>query len=232
MWNSGSEVIRRSAGRQLHPVREALSGHRVRAVGLHDELGPAGRPRRRDQYGDVVGLTRRRGAADRGRRRVQSPPVATSCTPSTDVATSPPSGGSSASVITARGCVCPTSPELGRGGRRVRRHGDRAERTSASQHSRYGGVVRAVRTTRSPCRMPRAQPLRHSRDRSAARRRRSGARRRSQPVAVRVALSRLDEQAADRAVTDRSGARAGHLPGRLPAAIQRGSGAVDVASAP
>ena len=42
-------------GRQLHPVREADPCHRVGAVRLHDELGPAGGARGGDQDGQVVG---------------------------------------------------------------------------------------------------------------------------------------------------------------------------------
>ena len=41
-------------GRQLHPVREADACHRIGAVRLHDELGPAGRARGGDEDRQVV----------------------------------------------------------------------------------------------------------------------------------------------------------------------------------
>ena len=43
-------------GGQLHPEREPLAGHRVRPVGLDDQLGPPGRAGGRDEHGRVAGL--------------------------------------------------------------------------------------------------------------------------------------------------------------------------------
>jgi hypothetical protein len=57
MWNSGSEA-----------------GHRVRAVGLHDQLRPAGRARRRDQRDQVVGRWVHRHRSTAG--TIDCPPVA------------------------------------------------------------------------------------------------------------------------------------------------------------
>ncbi len=50
-------------GGEAHPVREALPRHHVREMRLHHELGPAGRPRRRDHHRDVVGIDTGRTAA-------------------------------------------------------------------------------------------------------------------------------------------------------------------------
>ena len=128
-------VISRSSAVQLHPVREALAGQGVGAVGLHDQLRPPGGARGRDQHRQVVGLATgesscrayggRTSVADG--RYVEHPQRRHRSPATTGGSTS--SAASWASVTTSRGRTWPTSPASSAAvPRRVGRHGDRAER--------------------------------------------------------------------------------------------------------
>ena len=61
MWNSGQRRHHPVVGGQLHPPREPLAGHHVRAMRLRHQLRASGRPGGRDQHDRVV-LARGTGA--------------------------------------------------------------------------------------------------------------------------------------------------------------------------
>ena len=125
-------------GRQLHPPREALAGHRVGAVGLGHELRAPGGARGRDEHRRVV----RAGGA----RPPRSPgePEPNSC--------------STSSRDDQRGLdLVDQARELGLArcwGRPARR--SPPDRTAASQANRYSGRLCAVARTRSPWPTPRS----------------------------------------------------------------------------
>ena len=153
-------------GRQLHPVREADPCHRVGAVRLHDQLGLSGGARGGDEHGEVVG-------ADGPLQRDVG-----------DGALAAPVAEQFVDVEHLEGERCGRLEDMGPQGRVGDNHpgaapGGRSpasssrvpagsvgtvtapSEASANQHRTYGGVVRAVTTTRSP------RPTPVSRSRSA-----------------------------------------------------------------
>ena len=160
MWNSGSEVISRSAAvspiQYGNPSPASTYARCVCMTSLDRPVVPeVGMSTARSS-----GLTPASGSGPAG------PPLSGQ-SPASSVASSTPSGGDSVSsaawtrsaspwsVMSARGWVCRASPASSAGALRGLTDTTTApSAVSASQQIRYSGVVRAVTMTRSPCPTP------------------------------------------------------------------------------
>ena len=160
MWKSGSDGHQPVVLGQAEPPREALGGHRVRAVRLGHELRAPGRARRGDEDGGVVVGRRGRG------RRARRPPR-----------TARPGSRRSRPASARPGRSCrPARPRSGAGrrprrwrpGRRWRARGRRTEGRSGPwpargrpSRPRAGSAPRRPsRSAREPRRTCRSRPRR------------------------------------------------------------------------
>ena len=207
-------------GRQLHPEREALPGHRVRPVRLHDQLGLAGGTGGRDQHREVVwcGRCRERGASGLGRHRRAVGPVRGHERVHVEGGRPPGPAGrgddpGQPGVGDDRGRVhlADEPGQLGRRAPRVHRHRDRAHRRQRQPRQQ----VRRRSGGRQQHEVARPRAGRRQRPGRARYRCRRARERQltvvaAQPRSLRIALGGGEQQPRDRALVRRPASRRAH----------------------